>query len=139
MNLRVSTAIVFLLATSAIGWDCGGDGTKTDNGGTANQGGGGEVWEQVFGTWKCTAAGREDWSFDVNRLSQYGSKHEWVDHAAGTTQNAYVELTQLYLMKADDTSYRNFEYKTPNPDVLDHLEEWAQSEAPLAQYECYKQ
>ncbi len=122
-----------VLATLAVacllGSGCGDD----DNDGAALT-----LWEQVFGTWDCTANGRAAFAFQVIRKSNFGSDAAWVDLATQVKAVASVGETQIYLKGADDKAFRNFEYKIEVSEVLHHLGEWSLTANGQTPYACFK-
>jgi hypothetical protein len=141
-QLRFGVFAACLLGMSAIGMDCdGGDpepGAATPGGGETTSG---DITDQVFGTWTCTADGRPDWGFEVVRGDD-PSRNEsvWIDRDTGERLVAFAHLTDLYLDDATKEPFRNFEYEftEPGSNTIDHLEEWTQTAAPNAQYVCRK-
>ena len=97
------------------------------------------LWEQVFGEFECTAAGRPDFAFEVIRKSTFGSEADWVDLDTQVNAKATVELTQLYLKGADGKAFRNFEYTVQVSEVLHHLTEWSLTASGAEPYICFKQ
>jgi hypothetical protein len=96
------------------------------------------LWEQVFGTFDCTANGRPAFAFEVIRKTTFGSDADWVDLGTQAKASATVSLTQLYLKGADDKPFRNFEYTVEVSEVLHHLTEWSNTTAGMAPYICFK-
>jgi hypothetical protein len=144
-RVRIGVLAACLFGVSAVGMDCDGDepapAPANGGGAPAGEATSGDITDQVFGTWSCTADGRPDWGFEVVRGDD-PSRNEsgWIDRDTGDQLVAYVHLTDLYLDDATEVSFRNFEYKwlKPGSSVIDHLEEWEQSAAPNAQYVCRK-
>ena len=122
----------------ALAHDCGDAPNKAQPAPPAKNAEGGPLWTQVFGSWTCTAAGRPEFRYTVTRKSELGSAHEWADQGTGETLPATVDLTQLYLMKGATTPFRNFEYKTEQPEVLAWMDEWSLTAAGEAPYHCVK-
>jgi hypothetical protein len=108
-------------------------GTNTDTKTTD----GGPLWEQTFAKWTCHAAGRADFSFEVVRKSQFGSDHEWTETGKAALP-ATVDLTNLYLMSAPSTPFRNFEYVANPPGTLVELDEWTLTAGNETPYRCKK-
>ncbi len=96
------------------------------------------LWEQAFGRFDCTAAGRPAFAFEVIRKSMFGSDADWVDLGTQAKATASVALTQLYLLGADGKPFRNFEYTVEVSEVLHHLTEWSITANGSAAYICFK-
>lgn len=135
--------VASLMGLLGLARDCGEE--EPANGG--GNGGGGTtqptprdtstpLWEQVFGEWSCEAAGRAPFAFEVVRKSEYGQKHDWVDAETGQPLEASVTFTSIYLLTAAGKAFRNFEYKTVEPEVMDHLEEWSLTANGETPYRC---
>jgi hypothetical protein len=96
------------------------------------------LWEQVFGKWDCTAAGRPPFAFEVIQKTQFGSDADWIDLGTMVMAKASVQLTQLYLSGTDEKPFRNFEYKSPTTGILSSLLEWSLTAGTAAPYSCLK-
>jgi hypothetical protein len=125
---------VCVLALGALALGATGCGGTTD-------GSDGDVTNQVFGTWSCTATSRPSWSFTVTSLGPETTKHSWTDNVAGGgAHTAYVHLSELYLDDANDEPFRNFLYTTDAAmDTLTALDEFPDFDGVgVPSYHCVK-
>jgi len=69
----------------------------------------GDITDQVYGTWACTAAARPNFTFTVTKIDPNSTKQSWAE-TGGAAKTCYVHLTELYLDDANDTPWRDFTY-----------------------------
>ncbi len=129
---NVKTAVVCLLGMFSLAHDCGAD----DGGGAGKTGATGEVWEQVYAAWSCTANGRPPITFEIQRISETGVEQRWVsDGAQGV---ASVHTDALYLEGFKGIAYDDYGYGEQPKGTLAALDEFG-SAAGTAPYHCVKQ
>lgn len=122
-------AALCLLGIFSFAHDCG-----DDAGGATPAAATGEVWEQVYGTWSCTAAGRPAISFEVQHVGA-GVEQRWASD--GQTGIASVHTDALYLEGFKGISYDDYGYTEQPKGSLAALDEFgnAAGEAP---YHCVR-
>jgi hypothetical protein len=123
-------AVLSLLGLFAFVHDCG------DDGGDGPAAATGEVWEQVFASWSCTAEGRPPIAFEVQRVSDTGIVHRW--RSGGAQGDASVHLDALYLEGFNGIAYDDYGYAEQPKGTLAALDEFNQG-AGTAPYHCVKQ
>jgi hypothetical protein len=125
-------ASLCLVGLFALAHDCGGADTPAAGGGAAPAG---EVWEQVYGAWTCSAAGRPDIEFEIQRISDTDVEQRWVsDGAQGT---ASVHTDALYLESFKGIAYDDYGYTEQPKGTLAALDEFGAA-AGNAPYHCVR-
>lgn len=122
-------AILSVISVFALAHDCGGD----DAGGATTATG--EVWEQVYAKWSCTAADRPPITFEVQRASPTGVVQRWVSD--GETGTASVHTDALYLEGFKGIAYDDYAYVEQPKGTLAALDEFEQGDG-VAPYHCVK-
>src|SRR6478735_9268136 len=93
-------AVFCLLSIFTFARDCGDD-AATDT--TPTPGATGEVWQQVYGTWHCTATGKPAVTFEVQKISETAVEQRW--SSDGATGVASVHTDALYLESFKGIAY----------------------------------
>lgn len=121
-------AILSFIGVFAMAHDCGGD----DAGGATAAG---EVWEQVYANWSCTAAGRPPITFEVKRIAATGVVQGWASD--GENGTASVHTDALYLENFKGIAYDDYAYVEQPKGTLAALDEFQQGN-DVAAYHCVK-
>jgi hypothetical protein len=129
-------AVLCLLGIFSFAHDCGDDANGGTTPATTTPGAAtGQVWEQVFATWNCTAAGRPPITFEVKRISENGVEQQW--SSDGATGTASVHLDALYLENFKGISYDDYGYTEQPAGTLAALDEF-NTDNGVAPYHCVR-
>lgn len=122
-------AILSLVGAFALAHDCGGDDAVGNAAAT------GDVWEQVYTKWSCTAEGRPPIAFEVQRISDTGVVQQWASD--GEKGTASVHMDALYLENFKGIAYDDYGYVEQPKGTLVALDEFQQGNG-VAAYHCVK-
>lgn len=120
-----------LVGAFAFAHDCGNDDAGGGGGGTTAA-----VWDQVYATWSCTAAGRPPITFEIQRISETSVEQRW--GSGGKQGTASVHTDALYLESFMGISYDDYGYTEQPKGTLAALDEYTQPTG-TAPYHCVKQ
>jgi hypothetical protein len=121
--MKIST--VLLIGFGALVCHCGGgDAAAT-----------GEVWEQVYGSWSCTAEGRPPIRFEIQKVAEAGVEQRWTSD--GQQGVASVHTDALYLEDFKDISYDDYGYTEQPKGTLAALDEFGQGNG-VEPYHCVR-
>lgn len=113
--------------------DCGDDAANDTT--PAAGGATGEVWEQVYGKWSCTATGKPAITFEVQKVSETGVEQRW--SSDGATGVASVHTDALYLEAFKGIAYDDYGYTEQPKGTLAALDEFG-SASGTAPYHCVR-